>query len=401
MRNVHSLARVSLFIVFFIAGLLVGVLGMGYLVQPAIANADDSEPTSAEDEGYPLLDEVQYLLDRVYLRDQPDYQTRQYEAIRGMIRSLNDPNTFFIEPVVAQSESDALSGVYGGIGVLLTRNEQGEFILIPYDGSPARLAGVQDNDRLVAIEDMPVTLDMQADAVDQMMRGEVTEGAGINLTIEKIDGTIETYFIPFDVIRVPSVLWRVLLEDERIGYIRIQSFTARTPEELRDAISSMMASDIDAVVLDLRGNTGGLLQESIQVADIFLSEGDIVIERNNNSEEIERADADVLLPDLPMIILVNNRTASASEVVAGALKDNGRAILVGQQTYGKGTVQQIFGLSDGSSVHITSSEWLTPDDSPIQGVGLTPDVPMIADENGRDVELGEAIRILQNDLNSQ
>ncbi len=385
-------------------GLLVGVLLSaaflgGFVLRDLLPIAPvPLIPVDSSRDGYPLIDEVQTLLDDVYLRDQPAYTDRQYAAIRGVLGSLDDPNTFFIEPPVARSESDALAGTYGGIGVQLQRNEQGEFVLYPFPDSPAAGAGIESGAVLVAINDTPVAQDARQDAVDQQMRGEVVEGSGVRVTVRQND-TESTFFVPFDVINVPSVISRVLEEDDRIGYVQILRFTSRTPTEVRDAISSLDEQTVDAFVLDLRDNSGGLLQESIAVAGIFLDGGVVVYEENQSGARTLDAESGGLATERPLVVLVNRGTASAAELVAGAIRDRNRGILIGQQTFGKGTVQQIFTLSDGSSVHITSAEWFTPERVPLSGVGLEPNISMIPDEQGRNVELGEAIRHLQNVLN--
>lgn len=353
-----------------------------------------------EEHEYPLLQEVQTLLDQHYLREQPDYTQRQYAAIRGVLATLEDRYTFFIDPPVAQSESDALAGTYGGIGVQVTRNEAGQFVMFPFDDSPAKAAGIQDGDILVGINGTILDLAASLDAVDQMLRGEVKDGDGVEIDVIKSDGSEQTYFIEFEVINVPSVLWRVLLEDERIGYVQILRFTSRTPEELSEALRELRARQVAALILDLRNNSGGLLQEAVDSAEQFLDGNrTIVLEHSNHSERTFTASGDALFADSPLVVLVNQGTASASELVAGAIQDHNRGILIGQRTYGKGTVQQIFRLSDDSSVHITSAEWLTPNGRQLEKVGLEPDIAMIPDENGRDVEFGEAVRYLQQNYN--
>lgn len=349
-------------------------------------------------EGYPLLDEVQGLVDKVYLREQPAYDQRQYAAIRGMLSSLSDPNTFFIDPPVAQSEADALAGTYGGIGVQLRRDEMGQFVLYPFPDGPAAAAGIEDGDALIAIDDAPIAVTQQHDAVDQMMRGEVTSGNGVKVTVRKDDDTEFSVFIEFAVINVPSVVWRVLDEDARIGYVQIIRFTNRTPEELRMALTDLNDATIEALILDLRNNSGGLLSESVSVASEFLDGGVVIYEESQDDTRTYEAEPGGLWTQSPLVVLVNNRTASASELVAGAIRDRERGILIGQQTFGKGTVQQIFPLSDGSSVHITSAEWFTPARVPLDGTGLEPTIAMIPDVNGRDVETGEAVRYLQQTL---
>jgi carboxyl-terminal processing protease len=358
--------------------------------QIAIA-ADDTTSTNDFD----LVVEVQALLDQVYLREQPSPTVRQYAAIRGLLSSLNDPNTFFIEPAVAQSEADTLAGTYGGVGVLVQRNELAEFVLYPYPDGPAATAGIEDGDVLLEIDGISIDVTEPQDAVDQRMRGEVIDNNGVELTVRKLGGEIYTEFIPFDVINVPSVFGRVLVENESIGYVQILRFTNRTPSELTTILEDLNVENLEALIIDLRNNSGGLLQESIDIAGFFLSDGSIAIEQSKDDERVFSTSIEGNVTSIPLVVLVNHRTASASELVAGALRDRGRAILIGQTTFGKGTVQQIFTLSDGSSVHVTSAQWLTPNRTPLDGSGLVPDIEMIPAENGRDVELGEAIRYIQ------
>ncbi|MCB9451791.1 MAG: S41 family peptidase [Anaerolineaceae bacterium] len=365
-----------------------------------IVNTNHNIVASSSEFG--LLLEAQSLLDQYYLREQPEQSVREYAAIRGVISSLDDRYTFFIDPPVAQSESDVLAGTYGGIGVQIKRSEQGEMILYPFSDSPALAAGIESGDVLLAINETVVDLNMQPDLIDQMLRGEVKDGNGVTLTVGKVaDGSEFTAFIPFGIINVPSVIWRVIPENPQIGYLQILRFTNRTPDEVAEALENLKASEIVGLILDLRDNSGGLLQESVMVAGLFLGEGVIVYERNNQSETALESKETSAIAKLPLAVLINHNTASAAELVAGAIQDDERGILVGQQTFGKGTVQQIFRLSDGSSLHVTSAEWLTPNHQEIDGVGLTPDIAMIPDVNGRDVELGEAIRQIESQLDQE
>lgn len=389
--------------------ILIGlVLGMGLalvfaggfflreIVGLSSAAAQPDEP------GYPLLDEVQALLDAHFVREQPDYTVRQYAAIRGMLQTLNDPYTFFIEPPVAASESQALAGTYGGIGVDIQRAAGGRLVLYPYEDSPARAAGIEDGDILRAVNGAPVDISLPQDALDQLLRGEVREGNGVEITVEKAaTGDLFTTFIEFAVINVPSVTWRVLPEDSRIGYIHIRRFTSRTPEELTNALDELRNAQVAALVVDLRDNTGGLLQESIRVADEFIDDGILVIEHDAEGSRPFRGEAGGRAITLPLTVIVNGRTASGAEIVAGAIQDRGRGLLIGQRTYGKGSVQQIFPLSDGSSLHVTSSEWFTPAQQPLEQRGLTPDIEMIPDPTGVDIELSEAVRQLQVQIGSE
>ena len=355
---------------------------------PPIASASAGE--------YPLLDEVQSLLDQHYLRQQPSQMEREYAAIRGVLSSLNDRFTFFIEPPVAASESDALAGTYGGIGVQIQRNEQGQFAVYPYADSPALKAGIANGDILKAINDTPLDPNAGQDSIDQMMRGEVKDGSGVKITVTRAaTGEDFTVFVPFAVINVPSVTWRVLAEDPTIGYMKVTIFTGRTPDELKTALQDLKSKNVQSLVLDLRDNTGGLLQQSVQVANAFIGSGPIVFEDSHQGEQVFNAQSDQLIASLPLAVLVNRMTASGAELVAGAIQDDQRGILIGQKTYGKGTVQEIFPLSDKSSLHITAAEWITPKHHTLDGVGLQPDIAVTLDTQGRDLELGQAIQYLQ------
>ena len=378
--------------------LLALVFGAGFFAHDVI-RLPLSVSAAASGDAYPLLDEVQALIDRHFLRAQPSSTERQYAAIRGMLSSLNDRFTFFIDPPVAASESDALAGTYGGIGVQIKRNEKGEIELYPYKDSPAIKAGIADGDILTAINGMPLDLAVTQDGIDQMMRGEVKEGSGVQITVTRAaTGDNLTVFIPFAVINVPSVTWRVLVEDASIGYVQVSLFTGRTPDELKNALQGLNSQHVQALVLDLRNNTGGLLQESVQVANAFIGSGPLAFEDDKQNEQVFNAQADALITTLPLTVLVNDHTASGAELVAGALQDDQRGVLIGQKTYGKGTVQQIYQLSDGSSLHITAAAWLTPKHHALDTVGLQPDIALAPDPAGRDVELGEAVRYLQQKL---
>lgn len=381
-------------------GLLIGiVLGAAFLAGFIIRGHMPATAQERTVDQFALLNEVQDLLQTHYLRELPTDQALEYAAIRGYLGELKDPYTFFIDPPIAQSESDVLAGQYGGIGVQVKHNEQGLFVLYPFRDSPAATAGIQDGDILLTIDGTEINPAERLDVIDRLLRGEVGDGRGVMLIV-RAPGSEETreYFIEFAVVQVPSVVWRPLVEEPTFGYIQIIRFTARTPDELRTALTELDEAGVVALVLDLRGNSGGLLQESVDVASEFLNGGVVFYEQSRQGETETTASDGGMEPDKPLVVLVDQGTASAAELVAGAIRDRGRGILIGQQTYGKGSVQLIFRLSDDSSVHITSAEWFTPSRAPLDGSGLAPDISMIPAEDGRDVELGEAIRHLHSEL---
>lgn len=378
-------------------GLLLGlVFTAGFLLhdvldtQPSLAAADASA-------SYALLDEVQALIDRFYVREQPDYRSRQYAAIRGMLTSLNDPYTFFVEPSTAASESDVLAGTYGGVGVQVVRGSVGEYVLYPFAGGPAAAAGVLAEDRLVAVNGAALDPALSLDVVDQLLRGEVKPGNGVELTLLRGD-VEERIFVEFAVIDVPSVVWRMFDSDQRLGYLQIMRFSARTPDELAAAADGLREAGARGLVVDVRDNAGGLLQETIEVADAFVDEGPLVYEVSASGEREYTSTAGGALVGLPVVVLINGRTASGAEILAGAIRDAGRGVLIGEPTYGKGTVQQILPLSDTSSLHVTSSEWLTPARRPLDQIGLEPDFLVPASTSGPDAVLMAGVDLLDTEL---
>lgn len=318
----------------------------------------------------------------------PSSRERTYGAIREVLSTLGDPYTIFIEPVVREQEKDHLRGSYGDIGVTLQKR-QGDIVLYPLPDSPAARAGVLDGDILVAVDGGVISGTVSLDEVRARLRGE--KGTAVTLTIARPPVP------PFDVVvvreevLVPSVIWRIMdVDDAAIGYLRIEAFTERTGEETAAALQELAQRQIGGLILDLRGNSGGLLDVAVGVTGEFLESGVVLIERHRDGERIVEVQNDGVAVVLPMIVLVNKGTASAAEVVAGALQDHGRALLVGEPTYGKGSIQLIYDFSDGSALHVTTAVWLTPDRHQINGVGITPDF-YVADVGDEDEQLDWAL----------
>lgn len=379
MRRVLTFAGSFLFAV----ALIGAAYGAGYYSRDRVRA---SEPGH-----YSLLQQAQDYLDQYYLRAQPSETEREYGAIRGLLTVINDKYTFFVEPPVAASESNVLAGTYGGIGVQISRDSQARFVLFPFRDSPASAAGIRDNDVLLSINDKDIPVTTGQDAVDQLLRGEVKAGNGVKVTVKRGAEAL-SFTIPFAVIEVPSVVWRPVSEVPDVGYIQILRFTNRTPNEVEQALRELKTANVKYLILDLRNNPGGLLDECVKVAGQFIGSGTIFIEKERTKETEYKSPIDTALTDLPMVVIVNGGTASAAELVAGALRDRGRALLLGQTTYGKGSVQLILSMADKSSMHVTTAEWFPPSRKPLDGKGLVPDVPMIPDPKGSDVELIEALR---------
>ena len=392
LNSIRSIVRPALTGAFIGIGLAV-IFFAGFVAREFVNLPYILAPNDSNSGKYLLLNEVQSILDQRYLREQPDQATREYGAIRGLLSTIDDRYTFFIDPPVAASESDVLAGTYGGIGVQLLRTEQGAITLYPYNDSPANRMGIVNGDVLLRINGQPLDNALSQDAVDQLLRGEVIAGSGVQIVVQRADGSELDVFILFEVINVPSVVWRILEQDTRIGYLQIFRFTSRTPEELIEGIDTLVAGGASEFILDLRDNSGGLLQESIDVADQFLDEG-LIVSQVSRSETLEYRSTQGGTLIQPLMVLVNERTASGAELVAGAIRDNQRGILVGMKTFGKGTVQQIFALSDQSSLHVTAAEWFVPSQRPLDKLGIEPDIVVETSADGQDMILLRAIETL-------
>ncbi len=370
--------------------------GAGYAVREYVV---DDQPTNAEAQSLALYWEVWHRVEDQFYGQVPSAPASTYGAIRGALATLNDPYTLFIEPEPAADEKAHLEGRFGGIGAFIQRDDQGRVILDPMPDQPAEKAGVLKGDILVAVDGTPIVKDMTTDDVVKLVKGEV--GTKVVLTIQRA-GTEK----PFDLIieraaiETPSAQWRILEQAPKIGYIQLTSFTERSNKELNKAFDELSAQGAESYILDLRGNGGGLLETAVDVASQFLRDGVVLREdRKNEGERVYEVRPGGKALDQPLVVLVNGGTASASEIVAGALQDRQRATLIGEKTFGKGSVQLIYELSDASRLHVTVAKWFTPNDNAIDGKGLIPDIEvLITDDdraNNRDPQLERAISFLQ------
>ena len=338
------------------------------------------------------------LVEKNFYGELPPPKTMTYAALRGALSALNDPYTTFVEPQPRQLEKDDLHGSFGGIGVWLSQAQDGSFVLSPMREGPAIRAGIQDGDVLLGVDDTPITPEMSLSDVQVLIRGPL--GSEVRLTIRR-EGVPEPLILTVvrEEIAIPSVTWRMVEDQPDMGYIKITRFTERTPQELKEALADLRDQGMVRLVLDLRDNGGGLLTEATQVASQFLNEGVVLYERRRNAEEkaypVQKGG---MARDVPLAVLINGGTASAAEIVAGALQDHERGPLIGERTFGKGSVQLIYDLSDGSSLHVTSAQWFTPNRHQINGQGLAPDIEVpLTDEDrtqGRDPQLERAIAYL-------
>jgi carboxyl-terminal processing protease len=389
--RIQTIISVLSALLIFASGLIAGYAGHWYLYR--------NTPTATDSEHFSVFWEAWNIVQDRFYGDIPDGATPVYGALHGALGTLEDPYTIFVEPEPRAIERAELQGQFGGIGAYVTRGEAGEVILTPMVDSPAEKAGILADDILVKVEDTLLTPEMTSDEVVLLIRGEVNTQVRLTVTREGEPDPIEIV-VTRQTIETPSVEWQLLDEAPNIGYIRIRLFTERTGRETVRALQELKGAGIDSLILDLRDNGGGVLDAAVDVTSQFIGEGSVLYETRRDQPEKEyRVKKGGEGIDIPLTILVNGGTASASEIVAGALRDYERGVLIGQKTFGKGSVQQVYDLSDDSSLHVTVARWLTPNRHQIDGEGLTPTIEVAITEEdrqaGTDPQLEQAIQYLQ------
>jgi carboxyl-terminal processing protease len=310
-----------------------------------------------------------------YIDPLPDDLELERGMIHGMMGVLPDPYSRYVEPATHEIQTDDLAGEYAGIGAEISKGEQGKFYLVPIEGGPAETEGILEGDVLVAIDGVSIDKETALESIITRIRGP--EGSVIRLTVAPRDPkqTNLEFEITRAIIPLPSVMHHLLPEEQWIGVIIVRRFSEKTPDELEKAYEELINRGAKSIILDLRDNSGGLLDASIESSRLFLAAGLVIVEERSGMEsQLFYVHEKGLAAEIPLVVLVNAGTASAAEVVAAALKDNGRAPLIGETTFGKGSVQVILELSDGSSLHVTSARWLTPKGKVIDSIGLLPDI---------------------------
>ena len=382
---------------------LIGLaFGVGYISYPLLHGAPDGVTVPVDvlpvdeipGQNMGVYWDAWQILDRDFFGAKPDATARTYGAIRGMVESFNDPYTYFVEPQPRELERDELAGRFGGIGANIELTPDG-YVLRPVSGLAAAGAGVLDGDFLLRVDDQEITATMSLDEIAALVRGPI--GSVVTLVVRRISetGASEELTLPITraEMQTPSVAWQLLDKSASgtVGYITHTLFTERSAEEMEQAITELRAQGATRYILDMRGNRGGLVNTAVAIADLWLDEGVIYIEQKADGSEITQNATAGMMVDAPLVVIVDAGSASAAEIVAGALQDHKRATLVGEKTFGKGSVQLIHELPDQSSLHVTNAEWLTPSRRPITGNGLQPDVLV---EAGTD-PLPQAISVVE------
>lgn len=338
-----------------------------------------------------LLRRAREILVANTIYEVPSNQSLEHGMIQGMLKTLEDPFTYFVPPADSEIQSDQLQGEFGGIGARLERDTQNRWRLYPLPDSPALEAGLQDGDILVAVDGQAVNPETDEVSLLALLRGPV--GEEVRLAVQREEQE-RTFTLKRQRIDLPSVVTNLLPEDERIGWLQVVRIAESTSKEIEGGIEDLQAQGAEALILDLRDNGGGLVDAGVDIARLFLAQGEVMRQQFRDKDvEIFEVNKPGPFFDIPMVIWINGNTASAAEIVAGALANHDRAAVIGLPTYGKTTVQYIFDLQDGSSLHVTSGRWWIPGiDFPLQ-----PDYPL-AQDAAEPAFLQTAIEVLENAL---
>jgi carboxyl-terminal processing protease len=397
-----------LIMVMLVVVVVAGAFGAGYVARAVQAPAwtpsavtlaaPQSPQITFTDEDVPeefnVFWEAWAFVEEEFYGEIPSDENRVYGAIRGMVNAYGDENTAFIDPNRAAIFREDVSGSFEGIGATVRMDELGRLVIAePFVGRPAAEAGLLRGDIVVAVDGESLQGLSLYEAIG-LIRGPA--GTTVVLTVFR-DGVDEPFEVPIERARIEiEVVESERLEGD-IGYVRLTEFSRGSTGKMAEAIKALEAEGaLEGLILDLRDNPGGLLDESIFVTSQFIDEGVITIEKlKGDEEQVFEAQPGGVAPDVPLVVLVNRGSASASEIVAGAIQDSGRGTVLGEQTFGKGTVQIPHALSNGSELRVTIAEWLTPNGKQIDGEGIVPDVYVERTQEdfveGLDPQLEQAI----------
>ena len=362
---------------------------------------ENQEPPKNININFKLFWDTWDLLPRQYLDKKALDPTKLfYGAISGMVAAIGDPYTVFLPPEAQKSSKEELNGSFEGVGIQLGFNEDKRLVVVaPLSQTPAEKAGIKPQDLILKIDDKDTTGMSLPEAV-RLIRGP--KGTKITLSILRgEDGEPKSYTLTRDTIIVKSV--EVSFKDTKsqksVAVIKLSRFGERTKDEWNNAVTDILSKNPPAVILDVRNNPGGFLEGAVFIASEFLDGGDVVLQENAAGERTAfKVDRAGKLIRLPMIVLINKGSASASEIVAGALQDRKRAKLVGEKTFGKGTIQEAQDLAGGTGIHITVAKWLTPNGRWVNDTeGLEPDikVEMDREDSTKDLQLDKALELLE------
>lgn len=339
---------------------------------------------------FPLLDNVYNIIQRIFYQE-IDKEELETEAIKAILNALDDPYSYYMSPTETQNFNADVLGSFSGIGLQLFYNTEKNKIevLTPLKDTPAYSANIKQGDYVIKVDGIPYLGEQLQEAINNI-RGP--EGTSVVLTIER-DGTQFDVTIVRANINIQQLDYGMIGDD--IGYIDIISFDEDISKDFENAYNDLLKKGIKGLIIDVRNNPGGVLSEVVNIADMLVPEGIIVytVDKNDKRTNYESDSRHI---KIPLVVLTNGSSASASEILAGAVKDHGVGIIVGTTTYGKGVVQQTFGIKTGGTIKLTTSEFFTPNGHAIDGKGVTPDVVVeIINPTADDLQLNKAVEILR------
>lgn len=398
----NEMLKKSILTISLVLALLVA-LGIGFFIgQESIPSRElieglvNKELGKPEDLDFSLFWDAWKMLEEKYAsRKDINRQDMIYGAISGMVKSLGDPYTVFMNPEDSYRFLEDIKGSFEGIGAEIGIKKGILTIIAPLEGTPAKEAGLKAGDKVIKIDDT-LTAELTLDEAVNLIRGP--KGTKVTLTIARAQDSKEIE-ITRGVIDIPEVEWG--LKEDDIAYVDIYHFSDEISYEFTKVAVEILSSPANKIILDLRNNPGGYLERAVDIAGWFLEKGALVaIEDFGNTQKKEyRTNGNARLKDFPVVVLINQGSASGSEILAGALRDDRQVLLIGEKSFGKGSVQQLEKLKGGSSLKITVAKWLTPKGVSIMDEGLEPDIEVELTEedfnNDRDPQLEEAIKILR------
>ncbi|MDD5094908.1 MAG: S41 family peptidase [Dehalococcoidia bacterium] len=380
-------------------GAIKSILLVVFVILPlalGCAASKDNPQDESFSKGMQLVGEAWEAISEDYV-DSPSVNAADLAegAIRGLMEALNDPYTNYLDPEQYKEFTGELEGEFSGIGVYAAIKDGYLTVVVPIAGSPAEQAGVRPDDRILEV-DGEATLGMTLEEAVAKIRGEKGTKVRLLMLHPNHDTPTEIEIIRDD-IKIPSVEWEML--PGNIAHIKVTRFSDRTDVEFASALEDVVSQSATGIVLDLRDNPGGFVEDAVSVVDEFVDERLVVYALDNKGKRTEwLAEDGGLAEAIPLAVLVNNHSASASEVVAGALQDYGRGEIIGVKTFGKGSMNYIHQLSNGGAIYLTFAYWYTPDGRQISGEGIIPDIivemPSEDTENSDDLQLERAIELL-------
>ena len=334
------------------------------------------------------------FIETQYVRD-VDYTKLIDGAISGMVKTLDDPHSIYLDPKMYELMRSHTEGSFGGVGIVMGFKDNKITVISVMEGTPSEAAGIKTGDEIIAVDGVP-TSEIEPEEVVLRIRGEIdTE---VTLRIRRAGEEDRDYVVRRATIQVHTVAGEMLPDTDGIGYIRIASFSEHTADEFKDAYHALEKDGVRGMIIDLRENPGGLVTSCVAIANMVVPKGPVVsvVQKDGTREEYE---SDLSEGKYPLVVLIDGNSASASEILAGALQDTGAATIVGQTSYGKGSVQVILPLYDDDALKLTIAKYYTPSGRSIDGTGIEPDVRVEPQADGaQDVQLMKAIDVMKGKL---